>query len=322
MPANSEQDFEIHRAAQLLRQGELVAIPTETVYGLAADANNPVAINKIFALKGRPANHPLIVHISGADQLTRWAVNIPDTAYRLAEQFWPGPLTLILNKRSDVPNEVTGGQQSIGLRCPNNALTLALLKQFNGGLAAPSANRFGHISPTTAQHVRDEFGAQAPMILDGGACEIGIESTIVDLTQTPSRILRPGQISFAQLQPFLAGLQIGAKVSSPRVSGNMSAHYAPRTPLRCISREQMRVVALEKKTVVLCLDNVPHGLNGLALPNNPSAYAQQLYASLRLLDQQHAELIILEQPPQNAEWLAITDRLQRAIAGSGENSNL
>jgi L-threonylcarbamoyladenylate synthase len=322
MPHNSAQLLEIHRAAQILRDGELVAIPTETVYGLAADAKNPTAIKKIFTLKGRPANHPLIVHISGAEQLINWAMNIPDCAFSLAKQFWPGPLTLILNKRPDVPSEVTGGQHSIGLRCPNNALTLALLKQFDGGLAAPSANRFGHISPTTAQHVRDEFGARTPMILDGGACEIGIESTIVDLTQTPPRILRPGQISFAQLQPFLADLQIGAQASSPRVSGDMAAHYAPRTALRWLSREQMLIDAQQQKTVVLCLSDVPSGLIGLALPNNANAYAQQLYASLRLLDQQQAELILLEQTPQNAEWLAITDRLQRAIMGSGEKSNL
>ncbi len=320
MPQTSEQVLEIHRAAQLLRHGELVAIPTETVYGLAADAKNPTAINKIFALKGRPANHPLIVHISGAEQLSHWAVDIPDCAYRLAEQFWPGPLTLILNKHPDVPSEVTGGQHSIGLRCPNNALTLALLNQFDGGLAAPSANRFGHISPTTAQHVRDEFGEHAPMILDGGACEIGIESTIVDLTQTPARILRPGQISLEQLAPYLPDVQQGAQTNSPRVSGDMAAHYAPRTPLRWLSREQMLVVAQQKNTVVLCLGDVPSGLQGLALPNNPNAYAQQLYASLRLLDQQQAALILLEQTPQNAQWLAITDRLQRAIAGSGAST--
>ncbi len=174
----------IAEAVTALQAGDLVAIPTETVYGLAADARNPGAIRKIFALKGRPADHPLIVHISGADQLAQWAVDIPEAAYRLAERFWPGPLTFILNKRADVPMEVTGGQDTIGLRCPDNALTLELLSQFKGGLAAPSANRFGRISPTAAQHVRDEFGGQAPLILDGGPCSIGIESTIVDLSRS------------------------------------------------------------------------------------------------------------------------------------------
>ncbi len=318
MPQNSDLDLEIHRAAQLLRQGELVAIPTETVYGLAADAKNPAAINKIFALKGRPANHPLIVHISGADQLTQWAVAIPDIAYRLAEQFWPGPLTLILNRRSDVPSEVTGGQQTIGLRCPNNALTLALLKQFDGGLAAPSANRFGHISPTTAQHVRHEFGEHAPMILDGGACDIGIESTIVDLTQTPARILRPGQISFAQLNVYFADLQIGAQVNSPRVSGDLAAHYAPRTPLQMLSRAEIVGISSPQNTVALCFNTLPEGIDGIAVAKDAEIYAQQLYANLRLLDQRHASLILLEQIPQSAQWLAIADRLQRAIAGSGE----
>jgi L-threonylcarbamoyladenylate synthase len=320
MPQNNDQQLEVLLAVQLLKQGELVAIPTETVYGLAADAKNPGAINKIFALKGRPANHPLIVHISGANQLTQWADDIPDIAYRLAEQFWPGPLTLILNKRSDVPSEVTGGQQTIGLRCPNNPLTLELLRQFGGGLAAPSANRFGHVSPTTAQHVRDEFGECSPMILDGGACEIGIESTIVDLSQTPARILRPGQISFEQLHVYIPDLQQGAQANSPRVSGDMAAHYAPRTPLRWLSREQMMLVAGQQKTVVLCLDNVPSGLSGLALPKNANAYAQQLYASLRLLDQQNAELILLEHIPTSDDWLAINDRLKRAIVGSGDSN--
>jgi L-threonylcarbamoyladenylate synthase len=255
-------------AVTALHAGGLVAIPTETVYGLAADARNPDAIRKIFALKGRPADHPLIVHISGADQLEQWAVDIPEAAYRLAERFWPGPLTFILNKRADVPDEVTGGQGTVGLRCPDNALTLELLRQFKGGLAAPSANRFGRISPTTAQHVRDEFGAQAPLILDDGPCRIGIESTIIDLSRAPARILRPGQISLEQLLSYLPELQQGAQQNSPRVSGDLLAHYAPRTEMRWLSREQMMIVAREQKTVVLCLDSMPKGLNGLALPNN------------------------------------------------------
>lgn len=316
MPLNTGKDLEIQRAVQLLQQGELVVIPTETVYGLAADAKNPSAINKIFALKGRPANHPLIVHIAGADQLAQWAVAIPEVAYRLAEQFWPGPLTLILNKRADVPDEVTGGQQTIGLRCPNNALTRALLKQFDGGLAAPSANRFGRISPTAAQHVRDEFGEQSPFILDGGACEIGIESTIVDLTQTPARILRPGQISFAQLQPYLADLQLGAQSSSPRVSGDMDAHYAPRTPMRMIARSDAPNWR-NGNAVMLALDTMPEGMHGISLPRDADAYGQKLYAALRELDAAKAGTILLEQLPDNDDWLAITDRITRSLAGSG-----
>ena len=197
MPASPTID----EAVAILRQGGLVAIPTETVYGLAADARNPQAIQRIFALKGRPADHPLIVHIADAKQLPDWAIDIPDLAYRLADAFWPGPLTLILNKHPDVPDAVTGGQDSIGLRCPANDLSLELLRAFGSGLAAPSANRFGRISPTAAGHVRDEFGDKAPLILDGGICAVGIESTIVDLSRSPARIQREGHIRREQLLP-------------------------------------------------------------------------------------------------------------------------
>jgi len=276
----------IAEAVTVLQAGGLVAIPTETVYGLAADARNPSAIRKIFALKGRPADHPLIVHISGADQLAQWAVDIPEAAYRLAERFWPGPLTFILNKRTDVPMEVTGGQDTIGLRCPANALTLKLLNPFKGCRAAPSANLFGRFSPTAAQHVRDEFGAQAPLILDGGPCRIGIESTIVDLSRSPARILRPGGISIEQLRPFLPDLQNGSGGASPRVSGDMAAHYAPRTPLNMLCREELIKAAAELGAVVLCLNDLPAGLIGVALDKDAEDYAQGFYASLRWLDEQ------------------------------------
>jgi L-threonylcarbamoyladenylate synthase len=311
--------IKIEEAVQSLKAGELVAIPTETVYGLAADAMNPQAVKKIFALKGRPADHPLIVHIASSDYLTVWAKNIPDVAYRLADAFWPGPLTLILPKRDEIPDIVTGGQSTIGLRSPDNPLTLALLKHFDGGLAAPSANRFGRISPTSAQHVQDEFGIESPLILDGGACQIGIESTIVDLCQSPARILRPGQIGFEQLLPFLPELEYGAQKDSPRVSGDMAAHYAPRTPLHMVDRIHMNARAKEKTSVVMCFEHIPDGLIGLSIPQDADTYAQQLYAHLRALDQYQAEQILIEQIPQHSAWLAIADRLKRAIAGSGEN---
>lgn len=301
----------------MLKHGGLVAIPTETVYGLAADARNPEAVRKIFALKGRPSDHPLIVHISGADRLAQWAVDVPDAAYRLAERFWPGPLALILNKRADVPDEVTGSQPTVALRCPDNALTRELLRQFDGGLAAPSANRFGHISPTTAQHVRDEFGDRAPLILDGGPCTLGIESTIIDLTRSPARILRPGGIDINQLRPLLPDIQAGGQAGSPRVSGDMAAHYAPRTSLRMLSRTQLIEAARGQDAVVLCLGDLPHGLVGLALADDAVSYARDLYASLRWLDQQQAGQILLERIPQDGAWLAVADRVTRAITGSG-----
>lgn len=309
----------IAEAVTVLKHGGLVAIPTETVYGLAADARNPDAVRKIFALKGRPADHPLIVHISGADRLAQWAVDIPDIAYRLAARFWPGPLALVLKKRGDVPDEVTGGQPTVALRCPANVLTQELLRQFDGGLAAPSANRFGHISPTTAQHVRDEFGDRAPMILDGGPCTLGIESTIIDLTRSPARILRPGGIGIDQLRPFLPDIQAGGQADSPRVSGDMAAHYAPRTPLRMLSRGQLIEAARGQDAVVLCLDDLPHGLVGLAVPGDAATYARELYASLRWLDRQQAAQILLERIPQDGAWLAVADRIKRAIVGSSPN---
>lgn len=304
-------------AVDTLQAGGLVVIPTETVYGLAADARNPDAVGKIFALKGRPSDHPLIVHIAGADQLPQWAIDIPEAAYRLAERFWPGPLALVLKKRGDVPDAVTGGQSTVALRCPDNAVTLALLKQFAGGLAAPSANRFGRISPTTAQHVRDEFGEQTPLVLDDGPCRVGIESTIVDLTQATARILRPGSIGIDQLRPMLPGIVAGSEAGSPRVSGDLDAHYAPRTPMKMLDREQLIEAAHVQDTAALCLGDLPLGLTGVALAKDAPAYAQALYASLRWLDQQPAAQILVEQIPRDAAWAAIADRLRRAITGSG-----
>ena len=311
--------IQIEAAVKALNSGELVVIPTETVYGLAADAMNPQAIKKIFDLKGRPADHPLIVHIASAENIKDWARDVPAVAYQLAEIFWPGPLTLILTKHDTVPDTVTGGQHTVGLRSPNNPLTLDLLKKFGGGLAAPSANRYGRISPTTAQHVRDEFGQSTPLILDAGPCQIGIESTIVDLSQYPARILRPGQISFKQLQTYLPDLEYGAELSSPRVSGDKEAHYAPRTPLYMLDREQLIALAKNNNSVVLCFDELPNGLVGLEAPRDSKLYAQHLYANLRSLDNYKAEQILIEQIPENSEWLAISDRLKRAIVGSGIN---
>lgn len=305
----------ISDAVAALKAGRLVAIPTETVYGLAADARNPEAVRAVFALKGRPADHPLIVHIAGAERIDDWAVDVPQAARALAERFWPGPLTLILKKRADVPDAVTGGQDTVGLRCPDNALTLALLREFGGGLAAPSANRFGRISPTDAAHVRAEFGDATPLVLDGGPCKVGIESTIVDLSRSPARILRHGRISFEHLLPFLPDLQSGTDAGSPRVSGNLAAHYAPRTPMRLTDRAGVEAMA-GTAAALLAMGALPAGGRGLALPENPPAYARGLYAALRALDAMGAAEIVVEQPPQGPDWLAVNDRLRRAVTGS------
>jgi L-threonylcarbamoyladenylate synthase len=322
------EDALIARAADLLRAGELVALPTETVYGLGADALNPSAVARIFAAKGRPADHPLIVHLPDAEHLPRWAASIPKEAIALARAFWPGPLTMILKRSDEVPELVTGGQDTVGLRVPRHPLALKLLAAFGSGIAAPSANRFGRISPTTAEHVRQELGDKVAMVLDGGPCEVGIESTIVDLSSDTPRILRPGHVSAAQIaavigrQP-LAGAAGGPP--APRVSGSLEAHYAPRTPMRIVARERLRdVLNMQRHSGARCaviahaqpaFVELPH--HWRMLPADPAGYAHEIYAALREADAAGTDLIVLEAPPAGAEWAAIQDRLRRAAAGAG-----
>ncbi|RTL48047.1 MAG: threonylcarbamoyl-AMP synthase [Rhodocyclaceae bacterium] len=327
-------DVDISRAVRLLRAGELVGIPTETVYGLAADAANPAAVAKIFAAKGRPADHPLIVHIADGAQLPLWAKDIPDAAYQLADAFWPGPLTLILKRQPTVPDAVTGGQDTVGLRVPNHPLTLELLRMFtaaggSGGVAAPSANRFGRISPTTADHVREELGDAVPLVLDGGPCAVGIESTIVDLSRGTPVILRPGAITAADIERVLhtdtvRPEPVEGREASPRVSGSLDAHYAPTTPLRLVaSADLQRAVedelAAGRRCAVLSFQAIAprHGLQHYPASHDPAGYAHDLYAALRNLDQSGAQVILVEDLPQGPHWLAVKDRLTRAACGSG-----
>ncbi|MDO8930909.1 MAG: L-threonylcarbamoyladenylate synthase [Rhodocyclaceae bacterium] len=319
-------DSAVARAAELLRQGELVAFPTETVYGLGADAANPAAVAKIFAAKGRPADHPLIVHLPGHDHIERWARDIPDTAYELAEAFWPGPLTLILRRQPQVPDAVTGGQDTVGLRVPGHPLALDLLRAFGGGVAAPSANRFGHISPTTAAHVRAELGAAVALVLDGGPCQVGIESTILDLAHGRPTILRPGMIGGEAIARVLGELPaLGGGAAAPRVSGSLEAHYAPRTPLVLVPADGLSIavrnaiVAREKVAVLSCFEQPLHHelIVWQRAPVEADAFAHELYASLRELDSRGCARIIVQRPPQTEAWSAIMDRLKRAAAGSG-----
>ena len=310
------------QALAALRRGDVIGLPTETVYGLAADASRPEAVRRIFELKGRPADHPLIVHVADAGQLGRWARDIPEAAQVLAKAFWPGPLTLILRKQPGVPDEVTGGQSTVGLRCPAHPIALALLHEFDGGLAAPSANRFGHVSPTTAAHVREEFGDAVAVVLDGGDCEVGIESTILDLSGEMPRILRPGRITHAQIEALVGPVAQGGDAQSPRASGTLEAHYAPRTALLLMPRDALAAEArqqeaLGKRVAVLTMDELPPGLRGLALPSQPDGYAHGLYAALRALDALGANLLLAQRPPDSADWLAINDRLRRSAAGAG-----
>ncbi len=339
----------IAQAARLLEEGKLVAIPTETVYGLAADADNPAAVAAIFEAKGRPSNHPLIVHVARDADLSHWAIDIPPVAQRLIAAFWPGPLTLILKRAPSVDDVITGGQDSIGVRCPSHPVAQALLKLFRGGqggIAAPSANRFGRVSPTTAQHVIDELGepgvGPVSAVLDGGPCEVGIESTIIDLTRLDTQgpvLLRPGQISVQQLEQVLGRPLATTDHAAPRVSGSLDAHYAPRTPLALIEREALATMmatlkAKHRQVLSLAIDKdvvqvkalQTEGLPSESLerqsvftthmPSDPQAYAQVLYAQLRALDQVGADLILVEQPPKTTAWQGINDRLQRAAFDS------
>ena len=306
----------VANAVAALRRGELVGMPTETVYGLAADARNPAAIARIFALKGRPAQHPVIVHLSDAEHMRAWAKDIPEHAWQLAKQFWPGPMTLILQKLPGVLDQITGGQDSVGLRVPNHPLALQLLAEFDDGLAAPSANRFGHISPTTAQHVRDEFGTQLELILDGGAAQIGIESSIIDARTPELRILRPGAITAAQIAHLTnSGLARAAPtLNTPRVSGALKSHYAPRTRTALLSRAEIEAWTGAGAALVLSVATLPALFEGIALSADPAEYASTLYAALRALDARGAAQILIERPPQTAAWAAIWDRILRACA--------
>ncbi|WP_153112079.1 L-threonylcarbamoyladenylate synthase [Propionivibrio limicola] len=337
MHADSARN-DLAEAVRLLQAGELVAFPTETVYGLGADAANPEAVAKIFAAKGRPADHPLIVHLAGAGYLESWARDIPPVAWELAEAFWPGPLTLILKRAPGVPHAVTGGQETVGVRVPSHPLALDLLRAYaqagggqNGmcGIAAPSANRFGRISPTDAAHVREELGAAVALVLDGGPCDVGIESTIVDLSrddQTP-RILRPGRITPEQIEAVIGvrpEIANAKKASVPRVSGSLDAHYAPRTPLRLVSWDDLitqahEVHAAGQRCGVLVrrqlLFPAPHSFR--RLPDEPDGFARHLYAALRELDQCGNDVILVEAIPGDAVWAAVADRLRRAACGSG-----
>jgi len=324
---------EYARAVDLLRAGELVAFPTETVYGLGADAANPAAVAKIFAAKGRPADHPLIVHLAGHDAVDHWAEQVPAVAWELMEAFWPGPLTLILKKQAWVPDAVTGGQDTVGLRVPGHPVALELLRRFaasggHGGIAAPSANRFGRISPTSAAHVQEELGDRVPLILDGGSCAVGIESTIVDCSRGEAVVLRPGHISPAHLEAVLGRRPtIETAAGAPRVSGSLAAHYAPQTPMRLIASERLLDFLNAQRHKgdvcgVLSHSLPPHaGMPHLwrMLPADPVGYAHALYAALRDMDHAGISLITVEALPDDPAWAAVADRLRRAVAGAGQD---
>lgn len=337
----------IERAVARLRAGGLVAFPTETVYGLAADARDPAAVERIYTLKGRPSSHPLIVHLADGDQLEWWAAEPSSEALRLAEAFWPGPLTLVLRRSAAVPDAVTGGQHTVGLRVPAHPVARALLAAFGSGLAAPSANRFGRVSPTSAAHVAAEFPNADLLILDGGTCEVGVESTIIDLSQAESGsaplLLRPGGVAAADVEsvigrqllrpagaPSDAELRLGATEGAvselsgrqvPRVPGSYASHYAASAPSRLVAGSELGGAALSMPgSAVLARRSAPVGFVGrwLQLPDEPVAYARALYAALRQLDATAPRQILVEEVPAGEAWLAVRDRLNRATASTNE----
>ena len=343
-PAPLPED--IAHAAQVLDEGGLVAFPTETVYGLGADASSPEAIARIYAAKGRPSNHPVIVHVAPDADLSFWAAEVPEQAKALISAFWPGPLTLILKRSSHTPVSVSGGQDSVGLRCPSHPVAQALLRAFaarrggHAGVAGPSANRFGHVSPTHADHVKKEFPelvAQGMPVLDGGPSEVGIESTIVDLSRLDQGVgpvlLRPGQITADQLSAVLGVAVLPPDAAAPRVSGALKSHYAPSTPMRLVTAADLSSMA----SLSSCIGNAqpshvgariaiashshtraPEGLDRsvkwVVMPNEATKYGHALYATLRELDESGVDLILWEMVPDTLPWAGIRDRLGRAAA--------
>jgi L-threonylcarbamoyladenylate synthase len=293
---------DVDRALAVLRRGGLVAIPTETVYGLAGDASNPDAVRKIFAVKGRPSNHPLIVHIAAADHLGDWATAIPDSAAVLADACWPGPLTLLVPRGVRVLDEVTSGLETVGLRVPAHPLTLELLARFEGGLAAPSANRFGRVSPTTAAHVRADLGDDVDFVLDGGPCPVGVESTIVDCTAEPPQILRPGGISTEQIVALL-GMTLGDTSGPSRAPGMLESHYAPRCRVLLADSlsEAQGVAAAHCGSEILDDADLVH-------------YAHTLFSRLRDADNRGVPTVVAVLPPATGLGHAIRDRLTKAAA--------
>jgi len=292
----------IQEAVDVLRKGGLVAFPTETVYGLGADADNDQALKAIFKVKGRPETHPLIVHLHQVDQLKDWARSVPAAALELGKRFWPGPLTLILKKATRVSDVVTGGQETVGLRVPDHGTALSLLRSFGSGVAAPSANRFGRISPTTAEHVRRDLGKDVDFVLDGGPCSIGVESTIVDFSSKDPVILRPGGLTRERLEEALGHPVALRGPGAVRVSGQLESHYAPKAEVLIVApgegKNRAQTLQSQGKRVVLL--------------GEKEVLAQELYASLRRADESGAEIILVPLPEETGLGLAVADRLRKA----------
>ncbi|MBP8308366.1 MAG: threonylcarbamoyl-AMP synthase [Burkholderiaceae bacterium] len=326
MPILPATPAAITRAAQWLREGRVVGVPTETVYGLAADAANADGVAAIYRVKGRPADHPLIVHVIDLEQAAWWA-ELDPRALALGKAFWPGPLTLILRRRPEAPAFACGGEPTIGLRIPSHPVARALLAEFSSlgghGIAAPSANRFGKVSPTRAEHVRDDLGDDVGLILDGGDCPVGVESTIVDLSRPVAVLLRPGGIDAADIERVLGTPLAARDAQAPRASGTLAAHYAPHTPLELLTQAALpgraAVLAAMGLRTVSWSAQAPAAGRWLAAPADPAAYAHVLYDTLRSLDGFGVDRILVEIPPAGTAWDAVHDRLGRAAATFSES---
>ena len=324
VPADAQA---IARAARLLREGGIVAFPTETVYGLGVDARNADALRRMYAIKGRPSDHPVIVHVDGLDGAQAWSAQMPEGARALARAFWPGPLTLIVPRASGVLDAITGGQPSIGLRAPAHPVARALLAAFGGGIAAPSANRFGHVSPTTARHVVDDLGDAVDLILDAGPCDVGIESTIVAFTTETPMLLRPGGVPVEAIASVLGQAPIARDATAPRASGTLPSHYAPRTPASLVAPDALiaelgQLEERDERVAVLAITaRRPDTFDGvwIGAPADATMYARLLYANLRTLDAADADAILIEQVPQTSAWRAVGDRLARATSGEADD---
>jgi len=293
----------VDEAVEVLRAGGLVGMPTETVYGLAGDASNDAAVRRIFAVKGRPADHPLIVHLADVESITDWAASVPPAALVLVAACWPGPLTVLVPAADRVSRLVTGGRNTVGLRIPAHPVALELLERFGGGVAAPSANRFGHVSPTTAQHVLDDLGTDVDVVLDGGPCPVGVESTIVDCTTPVPQILRPGGIPNEHIAALLGG-ELHQPSGPSRAPGMLASHYAPRARVILAESTAEAAALLAEHTDACVVDGTAD------LP----MYAQQLYALLRDADAAGASTVIAVMPPAAGLGHAIRDRLHKAAA--------
>jgi L-threonylcarbamoyladenylate synthase len=304
----------IHSAAQALGAGHLIAFPTETVYGLGADATNPDAVKRIYEVKGRPSDHPLIVHIASLDQMDQWAIDIPEYAITLARDFWPGPMTLVLKHSTKVKDFITGGQDTVALRVPAHPIALSLLQEFKDGIAAPSANRFGSVSPTTAEAVEAElkdYLSPQDLILDGGQCLVGVESTIIDCTKQTPFILRPGAITSAMIEESTGLIALTNNDGSIRVSGSLDSHYSPK------AKVVLDVIA-EPGDGLIAPDQIPtpDGVIRLASPRTVEGYARDLYAALRLADTKDLDVVVVLQPGGDGLAEAIRDRLARSAYGN------